>query len=95
MQFRSEEKFNPPFTIQHEAIGPAKEFHSSCEKRFRQSRFHTFIRKFVIVAPLAKQNSLVFKDGIEVVGNLRFVRIQSIRVVNLLIVDVHLNIGKN
>ena len=41
------------------------------------------------------QNSLVLRDGsLEVVGNLRFVRIQSIRVVNLLIVDVHFNIGK-
>ena len=40
-------------------------------------------------------NSLVFRNGpLEVVGNVRFVRIQSIRVVNLLIVDVHFNNGK-
>ena len=42
------------------------------------------------------QNFLVFRDAsLEVVGNLRFVRLQSIGVVNLLIVDVHFNIGKN
>ena len=63
---------------------------------FRQRRFHNFIRKFFIVVPLAVQNSLVFRDGsLEVVGNVSFVRLQSIRVVNLLIVDVHFNIGKN
>ena len=73
----------------------AEHFHSPCEKRFRQRRFHNFIKKIFIVVPLAVQNSLLFKDGsLEVVGNVRFVRIQSIRVVNLLIVDVHFNIGK-
>ena len=42
------------------------------------------------------QNPLVFKDcSIEVVGNVRLVRIQAIRVANLLIVDIHLSIGKN
>ena len=45
---------------------------------------------------LAVRNSLVFSDGsLEVVGNVRFVRIQSIRVVNLLIVDIQFNIVKN
>ena len=49
-----------------------------------------------IVVPLAVQNSLVFRDGsLEVVGNVRLVRIQSIGVVNLLIVDVQFNIEKN
>ena len=71
-------------------------FHSSCEKRFRQSRFHNFIRKIFIVVPLAAPNSLLFRDGsLEVVGNVKLVRIQSIRVVNLLVVDEHFNIGKN
>ena len=42
------------------------------------------------------QTSLVFIDGsLEVVGNIRFVLIQSIRVVNLLVVNVNFNIGKN
>ena len=42
------------------------------------------------------QNSIVFRDGsLQLVGNTRFVRIQSIGVVSLLIVDVHFNIGKN
>ena len=89
------EKSQPPiqFTIQHEAIRSAKQFHSPCEKRFRQRRFHNFIKKFFIVVPLAVQNPLVFKDGsLEVVGNVRGLRIQSIRVVNLLFVDVHFNI---
>ena len=41
-------------------------------------------------------NPLVLRDGsFEVVGNVKCVRIQSIRVVNLLIADVHFNIGKN
>ena len=65
-------------------------------KSFGERRFHNFLRRFFIVVPLAVQNSLVFRDGsLEVVGNIRFVRIQSIRVVNLLIVDVHFSIGKN
>ena len=73
----------------------AKNFHSPCERRFRQRRFHNFIRKFFVVVPVAMQNSLVIRDGsLEVVRNVRLVRIQSIRVVNLLIVDIHLNIGK-
>ena len=92
----SGEKGNPLFTIQHGAIKPAKHFLSPCEKRFRQRRFHNFITKFFIVVPFAVQNSLVFRNGsLEVVGNLGFVRIQFIRVLNLLIVDVHFNIGKN
>ena len=62
---------------------------------FRQKRFQNFIRKFFLVVLLAVQNSFLFRDGsLEVVGNKRFVRIQSIRVVNLLIVDVHFNIGR-
>ena len=44
---------------------------------------------------LAVQNSLVFRDGaLEVVGIVKVVRIQSIGVVNLQIVDFHFNIGK-
>ena len=63
---------------------------------FRKRSFHNFISKFFIVVPLAVQNSLVFREGsLEVVGNVRFVRIQSIRNVKLLIVDVHFNIGRN
>ena len=46
--------------------------------------------------PFAVQNSLVIRDdSLEVVGNVRFVRIQSTKIVNLLIVDVHFNIVKN
>ena len=42
------------------------------------------------------QNTLEFRVGsLEVVVNVRLVRIESIWVVLLLIVDVHLNIGKN
>ena len=89
-------KVNTQFTIKHEAIRSAKDFHSPCEERFRQRRFHYFIRNFSIVVLLAVQNSLVFgDDSVEVVGNIRCVGLQSIRVVNLLIVDVHFNVGKN
>ena len=64
--------------------------------RFRQRRFQNSIRKFFIFVPLTMQNAFVFKDRyFEVAGKVRFVRIQSIRVVNLLIVDVYLNIGQN
>ena len=42
------------------------------------------------------QNSLVFRDSsVENVGNIRLARIKSIRLVNLLNVDVHFNIGNN
>ena len=44
---------------------------------------------------MAVQNSLVFREvSLEIVGNVRLLRIQSIRVVYLLIVDVHFNFGK-
>ena len=66
------------------------------KKRFRQRRFHNFIRKFFIVVPLAVKNTLVFTVGcLEVVENVRFLRMQSISFVNLLIAGVHINIGKN
>ena len=53
------------------------------KKVFRQRCFHKLIRKFFIVVPFAMQNYLVFKDGsLEVVGNVRLVRIQSIWIVN-------------
>ena len=42
------------------------------------------------------QNFLVFRNGsLEVVGKVRFVHIQSNRVVKLLIIDVDFNVGKN
>ena len=66
------------------------------KKRLRQRRFYSFIKIFFIIVPFAEQNTFVFRDSpLEVVGNVRFVRIQSIRVVNLLIVDVHFNVGKD
>ena len=91
-----EKKVNPQYTIQHEAIGSAKPFHPPCEERFRQRRFHNFIRKFFIVVHLAVQNALVFIDGsLEVIENVRLARIEAIWVVNVLIIDVDFNIGKN
>ena len=52
--------------------------------------------KLFIIVPLAMQNPLVFRQGpLEVVGNVKLVRIESIWIVNLLIVDAHFNIGKN
>ena len=42
------------------------------------------------------QNSFIFRvSPLEVIGNVRLARIQSNRVVNLLILEVHINIGKN
>ena len=42
------------------------------------------------------QNPLVVRESsLEVVGHVRFVRIQAIKVVILLIVDIHFNFGKN
>ena len=65
-------------------------------KKFRQRGFHKFIRKFFKVVALAVENSLVFREGpLEIVGNVRMVSVQSIRVVDLLIVDVHLNMWKS
>ena len=44
---------------------------------------------------IAVRNTLIFKDGsFEVVGNVRLVRIQSIRVATLPFVDIHLSKGK-
>ena len=41
-------------------------------------------------------NPVVIRDGsLAFVGDIRLVRIESIRIVNLLIDDVHVNIGKN
>ena len=71
-------------------------FNLLLKKRFRQGCFHNFIKKFFIVVPLAVKNLLVFRDGsLEVVGNVRFVHIQFFRNVNLLIVGVHFNNGRN
>ena len=88
------EKVSSQFTLQHEAIGFAKQFHTLREERFTQRHF---IRKFFIVLHFAVQKGLVFKPGpSEVVGNLRIVRIQSIGIVSLLFFDVlHFNIRKN
>ena len=77
-------------------MGSAKHFHSPCKKRLRQRCFHNLIKKLFIVVHLALPNSFVFRDSrLEVVGNVRLVRIQPIRVVNWLTVDVHFNIRKN
>ena len=46
--------------------------------------------------PLAVQNSLIFRDGsLEFVWTVTFLRIKSIWIVTMLIVDLHVNIGKN
>ena len=86
----------PQFSIQHEAFGSTKQFHSPCGKRLRQRGFKNLIWKFFIVLSLAVQNAFVIRGSpFEVAGNKRLVRIKSIRIVNLLIVDLHFNIGKN
>ena len=95
-QFKSGEKVNAQIIIQHETIGSTKHFYSPCEKGLRHGCVHNFIKAFLKVIPFTIPNPFVFSDGsLEVVWNVRFVHKQSIRVVNLLIVDVHLNIGKN
>ena len=91
-----EKKVYTQFTKKHEAVGSTERLHSPCEKILGQRRFHNLIRIFFVVVPVAKQNSLVFKDGSpEVFGNRSFVRIESKRTVNLLIVDRNPNIGQN
>ena len=88
-----EKKVNPQFIIQHEIIRSAQIFILLVKEGSGERRFHNFIRNVFVVVRLAVQNSLVFRDGsLELVGKVRFVRIQSIRVVNLLIADVHFNI---
>ena len=60
-----------------------------------QKRFHNYIKKIVVVVPLAVQNSFVFRGvRLEIAGHVRIVRIQSVRFVNLLVADVHFNLGK-
>ena len=88
-------KVNVQTTIRHEAIRCTAEFRSPCGKGFRQGCVHNLIRTFFIMLPFAVQKFHVFTDGsVEVVENVELMRIQSIRVVNLLIVDVHLDFGK-
>ena len=84
------------FAIQRETVGSTNHFYSPCEKVFRQRRFHQFIKKIFIIVPLTEQNSLVFRNGpLEVVGNVRYVRIQTEWFLDLMIVVVHFNIGEN
>ena len=46
--------------------------------------------------PLTMQKPILFGDGsLEFVGKVRLVRMQSISIVNLLIVVANFNIGKN
>ena len=66
------------------------------EKRFRQTHFHNLIWKLLIVVPFATKNSIVFRDALlEIAGNVRLVRIQSIWIIIVPIVVVHFNNGKN
>ena len=94
-QFRSGKKVNPHFIIKHEAIGSTEHLHSRCGKEFGQRSVHNFIRRFFIIIHIGVRNFFVIGDGsLKVVKNLGLVCIQSIRVVTLLSVDVHLNVGK-
>ena len=55
--------------------------------------FRYLIRMFSLDIPLLVQNSLVLKDdSIQIVGNVRIVGMKSVSIVNLLVVDVHLNV---
>ena len=66
------------------------------KKKFRQKGFHNFIKNFFIVVITAVQKSFAFIYGpLDVVGNVKFLRMESICFLNLLIVDVGRNIGKN
>ena len=57
--------------------------------------FHNPVITFFKDVPFAVQNSLVFKNGpLENVGRVQFARINSIRAVNSLIVEVELNSGE-
>ena len=72
-----------------------KHSQSSCEKWFRQGCVENLVRTFSIVNPFAVQYSTVFKDGsIEFVGKIKLVRVQSLRFVKVLVVDIHLNFRK-
>ena len=56
------------------------------KKSFRQRRFHNLIMKFIIVVTLAVQNSVVFRCGPPTkYGIVKLMRIQTIRVVKLLV----------
>ena len=95
LQFRGGEEVNPGFIIQHRAIGSDMNFRSPCIEGFKQKCFHNLIKKFFVLSPPAVQNSLVIRDDfLEVSGIVRVVRIESVRIVDLVSVDVHVNIGK-
>ena len=73
-----------------------KAFSLSLSKKSREKRFYNFIKKFFIVVPLQYKTLFCFKDSlVEVVGKVKLVHMQSIRVVSLMIVDLHFNIGHN
>ena len=46
-------KVNSQFILQPETIGSTKNFHSHCEKKFAQKRFHNFFKYFFLVVPFA------------------------------------------
>ena len=57
--------------------------------------FHKLIRTFVLVIHCAVEDSIDIRENfLEIVSKVGFVRIPSIRKVNSLTVDIHLNINK-
>ena len=66
------------------------------EALFKQKCCRTVIRKLCIVVHLPVQRSLIFRDGsYQVVENETPLRIESMGIVKLLIVDVHLHVQKH
>ena len=99
-QFRIGENVNTQSTVQNEATGSyllsifLLLVETSSDKDKDASK--TSLWFFLLVAPVAVQTSLLFWDSsLEVFRKERFVRIESIFVKTLMIVDIHLNIEKN
>ena len=93
-EFKSEEKVNTQFTIQHEAIGSTKHFNSPSGKNFKEECVHILNKTCFILITSAVQKSFQFKDGsCESAGKVKLERTQCVSFVNFLNVDVHLNIG--
>ena len=80
--------------MQNEAIGSTKHFHSLL-KKIQTKVFPCFHREILHSHNPCGEKFLLSRGSFcEIVAKVKLVRIQSIRTVNVLIVDVHLKIGE-
>ena len=78
-----------------EPSGVSSFYYSPYRKRSRQQCLHKVIEEIFIVIPFAVQHSFPLRDcSPKLVANVRILRLQSIRIVYLMIVDLDLEVRK-